>query len=408
MMVWLLALVLLASLAGIGYRQGVIRVAFALVGIVMGALFAGLLAKPIKPVLVALGLKTPALAWLLAPVVAFLIVSILFKVGGFFVHQKVDVYFRYHAGDLRLLLWERLSRRLGLCLALVNGTLYLILIAAAIYPLSYWTFQLASGSEDPRAIKILNRLGQDLQNTGFAKVARALDPMPKIWYEAADLAGLLYTNPLIDARVSRYPAFLGLSERPEFQEMAKDPEWTELRLRQAPIMKLCDQARSQAIIQNPDLLKTIWTTVVTNIQDLQTYLVTGKSPKYGPEKILGRWTFNVNVAMAMFLRTKPDISSKEMQTWKRWLLAAFGKSSFVAMTDHKVILKDVPQLGLPTAGTPSAGGPQTFKGDWKSLDGKYQLNLTGGPREEQVIATVEGERLTIAGEGLALVFDRED
>jgi hypothetical protein len=34
---WLLALVLLASLAGIGYRQGAIRVAFSLVGILVGA-----------------------------------------------------------------------------------------------------------------------------------------------------------------------------------------------------------------------------------------------------------------------------------------------------------------------------------------------------------------------------------
>ena len=407
-MVWLLALVLLASVAALGYRQGAIRVAFAFVGIVMGALLAGLLAKPIKPLLVTFGLKTPAVAWLLAPVVAFLIVSILFKVGGYFVHQKVDVYFRYKAGDLRQALWERLSRRLGLCLGLANGTLYLILIAAAIYQLSYWTYQISSGSEDPRAFRILNQIGKDMQSTGLAKVARSLDPMPAIWYESADLAGLLYTNPLIDARVSRYPAFLGLSERQEFQDMAKDTEWSELRLKQAPLMRLVDQPRSQSIVQNPELLKTIWTTVVTDMADLKTYLVTGKSPKYGSEKILGRWTFNVNVAMALFRKSRPNISSKDMLTWKRWMMAAFGKSTFVAMTDHAALLKDVPQLRLPTAGAPSAGGPMTFKGEWKSLDGKYQLNLSGGAKDEQLVASVEGERLTIAGEGLGLVFDRED
>ena len=97
-MFWLLALVLLASLAGIGYRQGAIRVAFSLVGILLGALLAGPLGKLVKPLLVALGLKTPPLAWLLAPLVVFVVISVIFKVAALMVHQKVDVHFKYHAG----------------------------------------------------------------------------------------------------------------------------------------------------------------------------------------------------------------------------------------------------------------------------------------------------------------------
>ena len=141
---WLLALVLLASLAGIGYRQGAIRVAFSFVGILLGALLAGPLGKLVKPLLVVLGLKTPALAWLLAPLIVFVLISVIFKVAALMVHQKVDVHFKYHAGDLRLALWERLNRRLGLCLGLANGALYLILLSVVIYPLSYWTFQMAT------------------------------------------------------------------------------------------------------------------------------------------------------------------------------------------------------------------------------------------------------------------------
>ncbi len=213
-MFWLLALVLLASLAGIGYRQGAIRVAFSLVGILLGALLAGPLGKLVKPLLVGLGVKNPVLAWVLAPLIVFLMISIAFKIGAYTVHQKVDVHFKYHAGDLRLALWERLSRRLGLCLGLVNGALYLILISFVIYVFSYWTVQLATEDKDPRIVRILNRLGQDLQSTGFAKVARAIDPMPQAWYDAADVAGLIYKNPLLEARLARYPAFLGLAERP--------------------------------------------------------------------------------------------------------------------------------------------------------------------------------------------------
>ena len=102
------------------------------------------------------------------------------------------------------------------------------------------------------------------------------------------------------------------------------------------------------------------------LKDLPTYLETGKSPKYDSEKILGRWNFNVNVAMSLFRRAKPNISSKEMQNWKRWMVAAFAKTSFVAMTDHQAILKNVPQLRLPAAGAAPSAGPQTLKGQWKS------------------------------------------
>ena len=102
MTIWLLALLLLGSLAGIGYRQGVIRVGFSLVGILLGALLAVPLGKLLRPALMAVGLKNPVLAWLLGPFIVFVVISIIFKIVALNVHEKVDVKFRYHAGDLRL------------------------------------------------------------------------------------------------------------------------------------------------------------------------------------------------------------------------------------------------------------------------------------------------------------------
>ena len=401
MLFWLLALVLLASLAGIGYRQGAVRVACAFIGILVGALLAGPLGKLIKPLLVTFGLKTPPLAWLLAPVVAFLLISIIFKIAGYFVRQN-------HAGDLRLALWERLNQRVGLCLGLLNGAVYLILISVVIYPLSYWTFQMATEGKDPKLMRIVTRLGQDLQATGFAKVAWAFNPMPQVWYDSADLAGLIYNNPLSQARLARYPAFLSLAERPEFQDMAGDTRFSELLLGRAPIMEVIEHGKAQAVLKNPELLRLIWATVMPDLKDLPIFLDTRKSPKYDPERILGRWLFNGNATMALFRRAKPNISSKEMQVWRRWMLAVFAKTSFVAMTDHQAILRDVPPLKLPTPGTVPSGGPQTLKGEWKNLDGKYQLSVSGVSRNEQLGVTVEGDRMTVAGEGLGVVFDRED
>ena len=405
MTIWLLALALLASLAGLGYRQGVIRVAFSLVGILVGALLAVPAGNLIKPLFAVVGVKNPLLVWLLAPIIFFLFISIAFKLAALPMHLKVEMYYKHRSGDLQLALWERISRRLGLCLGLLNGLLYLILISFLIYLLSYWTVQVAGSENEPRSVRILNQMGWDLQNTGFAKVARAIDRMPQTYYEAADLTGILYNTPLAEARLVRYPVVLELAEQPEFQELAHDNIFTEMRLQKKEIRTIIDYPKVQAILQNPALLQSIWAALAPNFKDLSVYLETGKSPKYGSEKLLGCWSFNVNAALSRILQAKPDISASEMRKTKRWMVFAFAGASFVAMPDHRMILKEVPTLVLPAPGVATSSATETLQGRWKNLDGKYQIALSGGARRE-LPAVVEGERLTIKAEGLDLVFDR--
>ena len=224
-------------------------------------------------------------------------------------------------------------------------------LSAVIYPFSYWTVQMATSDEDPRSVRMLNRLGQDLQSSGFAKVARAVDPMPQVWYDSADLAGLIYNNPLIEARLARYPAFLGLAERPEFQDMANDTQFTELLLRAEADH---DAARSsQGPGDDPESRPAEVDLDHGGPRPAKTCPPSWRPasrPSTTRRRILGRWTFNVNVAMGLFRRAKPNISSTEMQKWKKWMVVAFAKTSFVAMTDHQAILKNMPQLKLPAAG----------------------------------------------------------
>src|SRR3954466_2775272 len=128
MTIWLLTLILLASLAGLGFRQGAIRVAFSFLGIFFGALLAVPLGHLLRHLLSLVGMKNPLLLYFIPPLVVFAIILTIFKIVALTVHKKVEVYYKYRAGDLRLALWERLNHRLGLCLGLANGTAYLILI----------------------------------------------------------------------------------------------------------------------------------------------------------------------------------------------------------------------------------------------------------------------------------------
>lgn len=173
-------------------------------------------------------------------------------------------------------------------------------------------------------------------------------------------------------------------------------------------MNVINYPKTQAILNNPDLLQLIWTTVRPDIKDLTAYLETGKSAKYDPEQILGRWNFDVNVAIAMYLRTNLNISSRDMHKVKERMVATFSKTGFVAKTDHHATFKNVPPV-RPLAGAASpASALQTIQGQWKNLDARYQISLGAGGEEGALAATVEGDRLTMTGQGIYWVFARED
>lgn len=402
MTIWILALLLLASLAGLGYRQGAIRVAFSLVGILLGALLASPLSRLAKPILSATSVKSPVLLWVIPPLIVFVIILTIFKVAALFVHQKVEVHYKYNARDLRLALWERLNRRLGLCLGLANGAAYFVLAVMAVYPLSYWTYQMATPDSDPKTLRIVNQLGKDLQSSGMSKVAGAVDKNPPEFYEAADVVGLIYHHPLLEARLSRYPAFLGLAERPEFQDLAKDNDFAQLRLKQASVAELLNYPKVQAMLQNADLLKTIQGAVTPNLVDLQVFLTNGVSQKFN-EAILGRWDFDVSSSILLVRKAKPNLSAKDIQALRRSIASLFAKATFVATTEQQALLKN-----MPRSGGAQPGDLQTSQGQWKGADGSYVLTLNSDGKTQEMTAHVLGDRLTISGSGMDLAFVRED
>jgi hypothetical protein len=403
MTIWVLAFLLITALSLLGWRQGVIRVGFSFIGILIAALLAGPLARLVKPILVMVGVKSTILLGVLAPLIGFAFVLTIFKVAGFSVYQKVDVYFKYKAGDLRIALWERLNHRLGLCLGIFNGVLYFVLLSWGIYALSYWTVQAGTPDNQPTTLKIMNRLGNDLDKSGFSRVARSIDRFPKEYYDTADIVGLIYSNPLLEARVSRYPGFLSIAEKPEFQDIASDNQFTEMRQQHKPIIDLINYPKTQAILKNPELMKQIRGVLIPDLADLRTFLETGRSAKYDAQQILGRWQFDLNYTVFMIHRAKPNLSASEMQKQKKQMSAAFSKSGLVATTEHEVFLKNVPKV---VAGATSGAEVQNVAGTWEGDGGKYIVSFKNGKGD--VTANVEGDRLSLKGDGLELAFTRED
>lgn len=401
MTIWLLAIVLVGALVAIGYTQGAIRVGISFIGIVLAAMLAFPLARLFKPAVAALGVSDLLLLWILPPAVAFILVSAVVKVGAFALHRKVDVFYKYKAGDLRLALWERLNARLGAGLGALNGLAYLVVISWVIWVFGYPAVQLSSGDSDARALRILSRLGRDLQATGLVKVARAVDRMPAKFYEAADLAGLLFHNSLLEARLSRYPAFLQLAEKPEWQAIGQDNTFAEMRLRRAPLGEVLANPNVATLVNNKDQLVSLWGVVEPEMADLQEYLATGTSPKYS-DRIFGRWYFDTDAAMAAYRRIKPNLPSTEMRKFRALVSTNYARTSFVIMPGGEMAIKNLPQV--KPGGTTEI---QSFPSKWKSAGSDYEINL-GSLGERR--GKIEAGRLVLPGssEGLTLIFSPED
>ena len=344
MTIWILALLLLAAGAGMGLRQGAIRVAISFAGIIISALLAWPLSGIVRPLLPHIGFHNAFVVQLVAPILVFFILLSLFKSLGLLVHHKVNVYYKYKADDIRRILWERLNKRLGLGLGLLNGLAYFVLILLVIYNFSYWTVQVASPSDEEKLpVRILNRMGLDLQDTGLIRAARAIDPMPEIYFKTADLAGLLYQNPQLLDRLSVYPAFLSLSERDDFKQLGQNADFQNAWKSHPPISQLWNNPQAETIRQNADTAGLVWNLVLTNSDDLQTYLQTGQSAKFSPEKILGRWDFNVMASLTALVQTRTNVPSSEMAVLRPLWFRAYSNTIFVAGADGQAFLKDLPQ-----------------------------------------------------------------
>ena len=404
MTIWILVSVLLLSLAGLGYRQGAIRVSFSLMGICLSALLAGPLAKYVKPMLPHLGIHDPIVIWLLSPVIVFVILLIPFKSAGYYVHRKVNVYFKYKADTLQLMWWNRLNARLGLCLALVNGLAYLVLLSFVLFNATYWTAQTATSDDEGRLIKLLNRMGRDAESTGFSRIARAIDPMPDIYFKAADLAGLLWQNPQLRDRLADYPMFISLSERDDFHQLGQDSDFQNTWKQHAPIGNLINNSQFQLLWQNQDTVNLVWGIIQENFDDLVAYLHTGQSAKYSSENIVGRWNFNAGAATAIMLQSRPVTSSREMRAMRAVLTQAYAKTAFVAGADGQAFLKNLPHFKTPTTFDTA-----TWQGTWKNTGANYNLSLNDNGRTQSMPAKIDadGARLTIQDEKNTLVLDKE-
>ncbi len=441
MSLWLLAIVLLAVFAGLGFAKGAIRMAISFLGLMIGIGVAVPAGHALKPLMGPIGIVNPAWVAVMPPIIAFALIYLGVMGLSFFIHHKVYLRYKYKHDDVDRIRWEAMNRHVGAAIGLVTGTVLFIAATGLIYAAGYLTVQISAEDNNPGWIKFINSARKDMADVGFDKVAARFQPAPKIFYDAADVLGLLYHNPLLQSRLAKYPYFFSLGERTDFQEMANDKEYNDLIFGKAPVTQIIDHQRTQAMLGNAELLDYL---KGTDLQDLKEYLHTGKSPKYEAQEIIGIWTLDKDAVVTHLRKANPDIKAKELRGLKA-AFAAIPTVSLMAMPDKKIVVKGGAGAAPAAAAAPAPApvdpmvaryGPAYARqqqglrpaapvkpaepeppqvlpklgadGNWDEEAGRYVLTLhDAGGKELKGTVQIKGDEMLVDVAGSSLIFAKQ-
>ena len=426
MIMWIAALVLVALCASLGYRSGATRAAFTFIAIVLAAC----LALPLSPLFLwafrLLGFKNPLYADFGAPLLAFIVVSLIISAIGQFVHRKIDYHYRYHRADAERAVWEVMHRRVGACVGALNGVVYFVLLALLVSIFGYFTVQTGGAENNSRILSTLGKAAEDLQSTRMDKVVAPFNPATEKYFDGSDIAGLLYHNRSLVDRLYNYPVFAAMAEDVAFQNLGKDKELQAQIKGQASLNEILGDPKVQEVLSNSPV-------VITNIidldfKDLKQYLETGVSPKFAAEKILGNWAYDELTTLRLNREMQSDIGAIAWLRLKTELLQRFENCVFSAFYDHKAKLVLAPNMegrASPTqpVPTPVPGRPGQFRtnyvalwlttnaaysatGKWSGSAPNYLVTLGNRSGTATSEGKLEDKSLSLKFDGKALAFTR--
>jgi len=394
MTIWLITLAVMAGVGIVGYYQGALRAAFSFIGLLLAAVLASPVGSLLKSMVPIFGVKNPVMIAFIAPLIAFVVVLVLFKVAAVGMHKKVEAWYKYKGSDTQRMLWERMNTRIGIPMGLANGVIYVFAICTLIYSAGYLTVQVATGDQDSWALRLMNRLSTDLTKTGMDKAVAPFMPRSELYYDGADVVADIFHTPLLQNRLANYPPFLLVGENDQFKPLSEasfQQEW----IKGMTFGSFVNHDKVKPLVENREVVTNVLGMLGGDFKDLKIYLETGTSPKYDDEKILGRWAFNFNASMNAARRKKPTMGSLEIRRLRAALGALFARSTLTATIDRKAILK------LPAV----SGSKGTVQGSWKSSGGRYILAITEDGKRIELEAEVDGRNLIFTKDNMVLVFE---
>jgi hypothetical protein len=397
MTIWILAIVLVMATVSAGYAQGAIRAACSLLGIVAGVFLMMPLAPTVMPLLPFFGITSSWTKAVVAPIVAFVLVGIAFKIGGAFLHRKIEYHYKYRVSDGHRALWERMNRRVGAALGSIGGAIYFVMVCLLVSTLGYFTLQLGATETNSTTLRLFTRMAEDVRSTRMDKVVGGMNPAPESYYDMCDFVGFLMQNRDVFKRIRSYPPIYALGSAqylegdPEkgrltpFRSIVDDNDYFRMLGAEQDPSVILDHARTQEMMTNTEVRAFL---AGLDVKDLTAFLKTGKAPKYADERILGNWVYDFPASYALAKTERPSILASEMIRTRKELEERFNSATLVATLDNVISLKLPPRMeNTAVPGLSNAPPRVSYTGRWRRSGAGYALDIH--PRNGQRVDTSE-------------------
>jgi hypothetical protein len=445
MSIWILAIVLCAIFGAIGFFSGAIRTALLWFGVVVSCFVTGAVAPKLVSLMPKIGIKHPLWIEMTPYIIVFSLLALIVYGIGFAVHHKVAMIYKYQRDDYSRLKWETMNKHLGISVGLLIAVMMFFVISKIAYTGGYLTAQVAEDKNNPFWINFLTNAREDMHSVGLDRALAALDKTSSRFYDASDVIGLIYHNPVLQGRLANYPYFLSLGQNSELQEIGGDKEYNDLLFGKASFGAIINHANTKRILANREIVDQVQG---VDLKDLKTYLETGKSPKYDEEKILGRWILDKDAVLTQVRKATPEMKASDLLALRK-AVATLPDITLINTIDNKVIVKSeggaapaaaaaaapaqpapapdpsaarynrmrgaqqpAPRPAAPKPAAVEAAPPPVLQiageGEWKPASaGDYEVTVTDAAGKQQKLAAVIHEdELTLSKGPLSLIFNR--
>jgi hypothetical protein len=444
MSIWILAIVLCAIFGAIGFFSGAIRTALLWIGVVVSCFVTSAVAPKLVGLMPKVGVKHPLWIELTPYIIVFSLLALIVYGIGFAVHHKVAMIYKYQRDDYSRMKWETMNKHLGISVGLLIAVMMFFVISKIAYTGGYLTAQVAEDKNNPFWINFLTNAREDMHSVGLDRALAALDKTSSKFYDASDVIGLIYHNPVLQGRLANYPYFLSLAQNSELQEIGGDKEYNDLLFGKSSFGAIINHANTKRILANKEIIDQVQG---VDLKDLKTYLETGKSPKYDEERILGRWILDKDAVLTQVRKATPEMKANDLLALRK-AVATLPDITLINTIDNKVIVKSegggapaaaaapaqpapapdpaaarynrlrgaqAPAQPRPAAPKPTAveaPPPPVLQiageGEWKSAGaGDYEVTVTDtAGKQQKLAAVIHEDELTLSKGPLSLIFNR--
>ena len=270
----------------------------------------------------------------------FISLVLIFAIAGFVVSMIVRKRLSDRWDEFQLDNFKGMNRKFGLCTGLVNALIYSVMMLAIIYRLGNFTVPFKQDSGDEGLLAKLNEARVQLDDTPFLNIAAAYDKTPDLHYEVQDLIMKIWDDRgrNLQDLLTAYPGFYALAEESEIKSLIESGESESSDDSYAvsdegsgtgeslyEMWKNGDSLTLDQILSNSDVVAAINNRyeelksidagskeekqLISLIDDIKNFFLTGQSDLYGRDRIVGRWKFAKNASLRATKENYVDVSS---------------------------------------------------------------------------------------------------